>query len=84
MRTTPYKRPYVTFYFKNANDKRAAFVSRGWSSSPQGAIRAAVVRVFMGEYGKAVVLHRAAVIYTVRANSNGLLVRNESEEEVAA
>lgn len=70
------KRPYATHYFNSPNDKDAAESSHGACSSERGAIRASIVRIFEGQYGKAVIQDRitGANIYTVTRGPGGLKV----------
>jgi hypothetical protein len=75
-KSKPIKRPYATHYFTNPDDKLAAYVTHGACSSEKGAIRATVVRIFMGEHAKAVVIDRELdiAIYTIKLTSVGLQV----------
>lgn len=79
------KRPYATHYFTSPGDKFAAFTAHGACSSEQGAIRATVVRIFMGQYSKAVVVDRELeiVIYTIRLTGAGLQVTYGREQQAA-
>jgi len=71
------KRPYATHYFTLAADKVADVVSHGAAASEQGAIRAAIVRVFMGQYQKAIIFDRftGVAVYHIRPGAGGLQVR---------
>jgi hypothetical protein len=71
------KRAYATHYFTLASDRMADAVSRGAASSEQGAIRAAIVRVFLGQYQKAIIVdrHTGVALYHVRPGAGGLQVR---------
>jgi hypothetical protein len=71
------KRPYATHYFTLANDREADTVSRGAAASEEGAIRAALVRVFLGQYQKAVIFnrHTGVAVYHIRPGAGGLVVR---------
>lgn len=71
------KRPFATHYFTLASDRVADVVSQGAASSEQGAIRAAIVRVFMGQYQKAVIFDRytGVAVYHIRPGAGGLQVR---------
>jgi hypothetical protein len=77
-KTKPMKRPFATHYY-SLDEKRltADYVSQGAASTPQGAIRATVVRIFMGEYAKAVVVDRreSIVLYTIRKVGDRLQVQ---------
>lgn len=66
------KRPYTTQYFAG----NALVASQGAASSPEGAVRATVVRIFLGQYSKAVVVDRrsGAALYTVKINGRQLQV----------
>lgn len=70
-------RPYSTHYFTLANDREADTVSRGAASTEEGAIRAAIVRVFMGQFQKAVIYnrHTGVALYHVRPGAGGIQVR---------
>lgn len=70
-------RPYATHYFTLANDREADTVSRGAAATEEGAIRAALVRVFLGQYQKAVIVDRytGVAVYHIRPGAGGLLVR---------
>lgn len=72
----PIKRPYATRYFTGVNDTESSYTSHGAASSDTGAIRASVVRIFMGEYAKAVIYDRreGIAIYTVKLGAHGLQV----------
>lgn len=71
------KRPYSTHYFTLANDREADTVSSGAASTEEGAIRAAIVRVFMGQYQKAVIYNRytGVAVYHIRPGAGGISVR---------
>jgi hypothetical protein len=70
-------RPYSTHYFTLANDREADLVSRGAASTEEGAIRAAIVRVFMGQFQKAVIYnrHTGVAVYHIRPGAGGISVR---------
>lgn len=74
-------RPFATHYFTNPNDTKAAEISHGACSTEQGAIRASVVRLFLGQYGRCQIVDResGAVIYTVKRNMHGLHIRYGSD-----
>lgn len=78
------KRPYATHYYGDHADKLPSYISHGACSTEQGAIRATVVRIFMGEYGKAVVVDRELEIpiYTIKLTEAGLQVRYGRDHEV--
>lgn len=69
-------RPYATHYFTDAYARDASWTSQGFSATDRGAIRASVVRIFMGEYGKALIYDRenGALVYTVKVGANGLQI----------
>lgn len=77
------KRPYATHYYTSATDRTPTFTSHGACSSEQGAIRATVVRIFMGQYGKAMVVDRTldVVIYTIKLTVAGLQVTYGRDHE---
>lgn len=70
-------RPYATHYFTLASDRVADVVSHGAASTEQGAIRAAIVRVFLGQYQKAIIFDRftGVAVYHIRPGAGGLQVR---------
>jgi hypothetical protein len=87
MKTTAIKRRYATNYYTSVHDRGPSFTSHGAAASEQGAIRATVVRIFMGQYGKAVVVDRETgiPIYTIKLTVEGLRVqygRGEAEQPV--
>lgn len=51
-------RPFATHYYAGANDKLAAVSSQGAASTEAGAVRAALVRCFLGQYAKALIVDR--------------------------
>ena len=71
------KRPYSTHYYTLANDREADTVSRGASSTEQGAVRAAMVRIFCGQYQKAVIFDRytGRAILNIRPGPAGIQLR---------
>jgi hypothetical protein len=75
--STTFKRPYVTHYYAGVNDGAAAYKSYGAAASEQGAIRAAIVRVFLGQWAKAVVHDRATgvALYNIRVGVGGIRVQ---------
>lgn len=77
------KRPYATHYYVRTNDKDPSFTSRGAASTEHGAIRATVVRIFLGQYVKAIVVDRelGVPIYTIRLQSTGLHITYGRERE---
>ena len=48
-------RPYQTMYYRSTSDKIQEWTRVGRASSPVGAFRASAVRLFTGQYMKAVV-----------------------------
>lgn len=70
------KRPYLTQYYNDAGTRDNAWSSQGFSASDRGAVRASVVRIFMGEYGKALIYDRrdGTLAYTVKVGANGLQI----------
>jgi hypothetical protein len=76
MKIKALKRPYVNHYFTDPNARDNAFVSQGFASSPQGAIRACVVRIFMHEYAKCLVYDRndGTLVYTIKPGASGLQI----------
>jgi hypothetical protein len=71
------KRPFATHYYTLANDHLPDVVSHGAAATEQGAIRAAIVRIFMGQYQKAVIFDRytGVAVYHIRPGAGGLSVR---------
>lgn len=66
------KRPYATHYYRGGTLLQA----QGACASPEGAVRATVVRIFLGQYDKAVVVDRRNGVpqYTVTINGANLRV----------
>jgi hypothetical protein len=77
------KRPYSTHYFNDENDKTPDAVSHGACSSEEGAIRASIVRVFMGQYRKCIIIDRftGVALYNLRVGAGGIQVRYGSGVE---
>lgn len=67
------KRRFATHYYADQNTHRA-YISQGAATSPEGAVRATVVRVFMGQYGSAVIFDRVleAALITIKRGPHGL------------
>lgn len=72
----PIRRPYATHYYRHATDRAADLVTQGAAKSPEGAIRATVVRVFLEQHEKAVIHDRRTglAIYTVVRTGAGIRV----------
>lgn len=72
----PILRRYATHYYSSTSDAVPALSSWGACASEKGAIRASVVRVFTGEYVKAVIFDREleVPIYSVALGEDGLQV----------
>jgi len=68
------RRPYATHYFTSADDRFASWISNGTCASEQGAMRASVVRIFLGQYGKCQIVDRytGAVLYTMKRSAHGI------------
>lgn len=78
------KRRFATLYYKSGVYRgRPQHIARGTAASIKGAVRATVVRVFMGEYKGcyAVVYDRELEmnILVVRIGANGLEVKATAE-----
>ena len=71
------ERPFATHYYHNARDGAAAFTGYGAAKTEEGAIRAAVVRVFLGQYAKAVIHDRVTgvALYNVVIGAGGIRVQ---------
>ncbi len=67
-------RPYTTHYYASRRDGVAAWAAHGHAASDKGAIRAAVVRVFVSQYAYARVYYEGAAIYTLAMTKTGLKV----------
>lgn len=69
-------RPYSTHYFTDTDGRGTAYSSTGASSSEQGAIRAAIVRLFLGQYKKAVVYDRftGLAVYNIKIHNRSISV----------
>lgn len=65
-------RPYKTVYYDQ--DRGGGWVGQGSAASEVGAIRAAVVRVFVDQYRRAEVYEEGVLIYTVRHAPGGLRI----------
>lgn len=76
------KRRFATLYY-TTSDVRAGHVARGSAATIKGAVRATVVRVFMGEYKgcNAVIYDRELEmpIMHVRIGANGLEIKSSPE-----
>lgn len=74
----PIKRPYATQYYADADEhhSKPTMTSQGAASTERGAIRASVVRIFMGEFSKAIIYDRIKEIpiYTVKVGAHGLQI----------
>lgn len=69
-------RPYATQYYLSLHDTKPAAHHHGACASEEGAIRATVVRVFLGQWAKAEILERdtGRLLYTVILSSAGISV----------
>ena len=67
-------RPYTTHYYNSRDDAIADWASHGHSASEKGAVRAAVVRVFVNQYAYARVYHEGAAIFTIGFTRTGLKI----------
>lgn len=72
----PIKRPYATHYYSDAHSSIADFSSQGAASTDHGAVRATVVRIFMGQWAKAVIQDRrdGTTVYTITLGAQGLKI----------
>jgi len=72
-----YKRPFATHYYRFPTDTGPELVSQGAAKTEEGAIRATVVRVFVGQYAKAIIYDRdsGSAMYHVITGPGGLRVR---------
>ena len=68
------KRPYTTHYFDTEYGVAAHWATQGHSASEKGAIRGAVVRVFMAEHKYALIYEGQELIFTVHIGNKGLAV----------
>lgn len=64
------KRPFRTEYYLGKIP-----ASCGHSASEKGAIRGAVVRIFMKQYDNARVLYDGVVLFNIRTGATGIQVR---------
>jgi len=82
-KTPTFKRPYATHYYQSNSDREPSFSSQGAASSDYGAIRASVVRIFMGQYAKALIHDRrdGTLLYTVKYDTTGLKIHYGSEPQ---
>lgn len=69
-------RQFATRYFSTHDAKEDEYSGHGAASTEQGAIAATVVRIFLKQYAKALIIDRmsGAVIYTIKLDSYGLRV----------
>lgn len=76
-----YKRPYATLYYRGLHDKETSYVTQGAASTPRGAVRATVVKVFADGYPMARVYDKnlVALLFTVRNNGGNLRVEFADE-----
>ena len=72
-----YKRPYATHYFNRTDVSKADYVSGGCSCTEEGAIRAAVPRLFTGQYARAIIYDRGTgvAMYNVCIRKHGIMVQ---------
>lgn len=71
------KRRFATRYYLNQRETANDFATHGAASSEHGAIRAAVVRIFLGQYAKCVVVDRLTntEMYQLQRGPKGLETR---------
>lgn len=76
-----YKRPFATLYYRGLHDREHMFVTQGAASTPRGAVRATVVKVFADGYPMARVYDKnlAALLFTVRNSGGNLRVEFADE-----
>lgn len=65
-------RPYRTEYYLNDDEVPT---SLGHSASEKGAIRGAVVRIFMKQYDNARVSRDGVLLFNIRTGATGIQVR---------
>ena len=67
-----YARPFETHYASQAEQAGG----HGFSATEQGAIRAAVVRIFLSQYASATIYNRSTgvALYTITVGPQGLRV----------
>lgn len=67
------KRPYKTHYYSSVRAKVQAWSSHGHAASDVGAVRAAVVRIFVDQYAVARIYDQdGALAYTLYRGRDGL------------
>lgn len=68
------KRRFATLYFDQDSAPRNAYVTQGAACTPEGAVRATIVRVFMRQHAKAIIYDRELEtdVLQVRMTSQGL------------
>lgn len=78
-----YKRPFATLYYRGLHDRETAYVTQGAASTPRGAVRATVVRVFADGFPLARVYDKnlGALLFTVRNNGGNLRIEFEDASE---
>lgn len=67
-------RPFGTHYYHGVRDKLSEFVSGGATVSEVNAVRAAVGRIFLGQYEKAIIYdrHTGVSLYGIRKTKGGI------------
>ncbi len=77
-----YKRPYATLYYRGLHDRETSYITQGAASTPRGAVRATVVKVFADGYPLARVYDKnlGALLFTVRNNGGTLRVEFADEQ----
>ena len=66
------KRPFQTLYYSSVRGRVQDWSSHGHAASEEGAIRAAVVRIFVDQYAVARIYEAGALIYTLYRDRDGL------------
>jgi hypothetical protein len=66
------QRPFKTLYFESSRSD--GWSGQGSAGSEEGAIRAAVVRVFLGQYQRAEIHDQGVLIYTIYRTGKGITI----------
>lgn len=74
-KAAPFKRPYATHYFHTKED--AMLAAQGAAATEHGAIRAAAVRIFLGQHGMCTVIDRytGSIMYRLHRGAGGLQIK---------
>lgn len=79
------KRPFANYYGDDPRRGGFQVAAQGFAATEKGAIRASVVRIFMGEHSICTIYDRrdGTLVYTVRLTTEGLKVHYGQAPESA-